>query len=169
MTEPSSPPPNYGTVTGQPPYPAYPQPGMQAPVSGGMPQEPPPKYELPKEGPYAPPPTGAPSAYPQQQYPPQGYQGTTTVVTQPQQTVIVHHAAVFGPMPVPMQCPNCQATITTTISHQSGGLTWLTAGLLCLFGCWLGCCLIPFCIPDLQDVEHSCPNCHKHIGTYSRL
>lgn len=37
------------------------------------------------------------------------------------------------------------------------------------FRCWLGCCLIPFCIQDLQDVKHICPNCSKVVGVYRRI
>ena len=37
-----------------------------------------------------------------------------------------------------------------------GTLTWLSAGAICLFGCWLGCCLIPFAIDGCKDVEHYC-------------
>lgn len=37
------------------------------------------------------------------------------------------------------------------------------------FSCWLGCCLIPCCIPECQDIEHRCPNCKAHLGTFRRL
>ena len=36
---------------------------------------------------------------------------------------------------------------------------------LCCVGCDLGCCFIPFCINDLKDANHDCPNCGSRIGT----
>ena len=35
--------------------------------------------------------------------------------------------------------------------------------------CWLGCCLIPFCLDGCKDVIHSCPNCHARLGSYRRM
>lgn len=34
---------------------------------------------------------------------------------------------------------------------------------------WLGCCLIPFCINGAKDVVHSCPNCQRMVGRYTRM
>ncbi|CAH1787014.1 unnamed protein product [Owenia fusiformis] len=140
----------------------YPQPGQQMPGKE-YPQEPPPKYEAPG-GAGAPgyPPQGAyppQGSYPQGSYP-QGYQQQTVMAQPVQQTVIVQ-SSQLGPHPKMMECPHCHATVTTTVTYQSGGLTWLSAGLLCLFGCWMGCCLIPFCIDDLQDADHGF--CDRHF------
>lgn len=71
--------------------------------------------------------------------------------------------------PTSGQCPHCQQTITTNCSYKNGMATWLSCGGLCLFGCWLGCCLIPFCVDGLKDVTHHCPNCQRIIGVKSRL
>ena len=64
------------------------------------------------------------------------------------------------------------------VHHESGLGTWLACGGICLFGCWAGCCLIPFCLDDLrvsfgiiminlkilyQDTVHKCENCNKLI------
>jgi lipopolysaccharide-induced tumor necrosis factor-alpha factor len=195
MSDPGAPPPNYGAVVGQPQAgapsdgtsggPSYPQPG--APPVAPYPTEPPPQYEPskdypPQQGAYPPqqgvhPPAGA---YPQQAayppvggtYPPQGQPGQMGYQTVPiglqQQTVIVRNMQ-WGPHAQVTQCMYCHATVTTSIGHQPGGVTWLAAGLICIVGCWLGCCLIPFCVPDLQDVEHNCPNCSKLLGVHRRL
>ena len=64
MSDSTAPPPTYGTAVGDP----YMQPGQaSAPVI----TEPPPKYEAPKDGPYAqqPPPVGYPPIQPQGAYP----------------------------------------------------------------------------------------------------
>ncbi|KAI2808813.1 hypothetical protein BLOT_006761 [Blomia tropicalis] len=82
-------------------------------------------------------------------------------------TVIVRQG--FGPYPMQVTCSNCNASVMTETSASPGLLTWLLSGTLLLVGCWLGCCLIPCCIPECQDIEHRCPNCKIQIGTYRRL
>ena len=37
------------------------------------------------------------------------------------------------------------------------------------FRCVIGCCFIPFCIDDMKDVTHTCPNCRTVLGIYRRL
>ena len=56
----------------------------------------------------------------------------------------------FGPYPMQVTCPNCNATLMSETSATPGLLTWLLSGGLIVFGCWLGCCLIPCCIPECQ-------------------
>ncbi|XP_075371130.1 lipopolysaccharide-induced tumor necrosis factor-alpha factor [Mycteria americana] len=85
------------------------------------------------------------------------------------QTVYVQQPVVFYDRPVQMCCPSCNQMIVTRLSYDSGALTWLSCGGLCLLGCIAGCCLIPFCIDALKDVDHTCPNCSALIGSYKRL
>lgn len=109
--------------------------------------------------------------------PPQPYQAppprmqpvgpTTTTIITPPTPIIVN--MVFGESPVSMVCPHCQTHIITCTTYQDGTLTWLSAGALLLLGCWLGCCLIPFCLDGCKDVIHSCPNCHARLGSYRRM
>jgi lipopolysaccharide-induced tumor necrosis factor-alpha factor len=77
--------------------------------------------------------------------------------------------AAFAKSPVQCSCPNCRSMIITRVEQTSGLLTWLLCFFLVLFGCWLGCCLIPFCISDLQNIQHYCPNCNAFIGEYRPL
>ena len=70
----------------------------------------------------------------------------------------------FGRTPRAMQCPSCGQHITTVTHLESGTTTWVVAGGTCLFGCWLGCCLIPFYIDDLKDCKHHCPACNAYLG-----
>lgn len=55
-----------------------------------------------------------------------------------------------------MMCPQCRASIQTTVKYEPSTKTHLFAGLLCLMGCWGGCCLIPYCVDSCQAAEHSC-------------
>ena len=75
----------------------------------------------------------------------------------------------FSKNPIQCTCANCRSLIITRVEQSSGLLAWLICLLLALFGCWLGCCLIPFCISDLQNVQHYCPNCNAFIGEYRPL
>ncbi|NXN89772.1 LITAF factor, partial [Bombycilla garrulus] len=85
------------------------------------------------------------------------------------QTVYVQQPVVFYDRPVQMCCPSCNQMIVTRLSYNSGALTWLSCGGLCLVGCVAGCCLIPFCIDALKDVDHICPKCSALVGSYKRL
>ncbi|GAU95147.1 hypothetical protein RvY_06822 [Ramazzottius varieornatus] len=73
------------------------------------------------------------------------------------------------PDPCQIQCPSCNNNVLTQTEYEAGAMTWLWAGGLCLLGCWLGCCLVPFCINETQDVIHKCPNCNSVVGRYRRL
>ncbi|ELU05556.1 hypothetical protein CAPTEDRAFT_140846, partial [Capitella teleta] len=74
----------------------------------------------------------------------------------------------FGEDPVQTWCPNCQTQILTSTQYDVGTYAWLICAILCICGCHLGCCLIPFCVPGCQDVIHSCPNCHQMITRWNR-
>ncbi|NWV21092.1 LITAF factor, partial [Origma solitaria] len=85
------------------------------------------------------------------------------------QTVYVQQPVLFYDRPVQMCCPSCNQMIVTRLSYDAGALTWLSCGGLCLLGCIVGCCLIPFCIDALKDVDHTCPKCNALVGSYKRL
>lgn len=124
-----------------------------------------------------PPPGPGSAPYPppqQQQYPPTGGYSqvppgmagqTTVVVTQP----VVVHTGIYRGVPVSCQCPHCRAQVVTAVTYTAGLLPWLLCLGLLLIGCWAGCCLIPFCIDDLKDTTHYCPNCKQVLGTYRRI
>lgn len=140
-----------------PPYPEQAQaPGFYPPQQGYNPQQP---------------------AYPFQQpgYPPQttpygnqpGYANTTTTIIQ--QPTAVLATVTFRESPVAMTCPNCRASVVTGINYVTGTLTWLACLGLCVVGCDGGCCLIPFCLDSMKDVEHVCPSCGTQVGVYRRM
>ncbi|KAH9490018.1 hypothetical protein Btru_045050 [Bulinus truncatus] len=139
--------------------------------------EPPPKYEPPVAG-YPTDPSQQPGMYPPGgSYPPPGaypqsYQGsaqTTVVVHQPSTMPLPSASYRYMQYPALIVCQHCQATVTTATEYQVGLLTWAIAGLICLFGLWLGCCLIPFCIDGTKDVLHRCPNCKQIVGKFSHF
>lgn len=35
--------------------------------------------------------------------------------------------------------------------------------------CVFGCCFVPFCVYECQDVEHFCPNCRRLLGVFRRI
>ncbi|XP_062999449.1 lipopolysaccharide-induced tumor necrosis factor-alpha factor [Elgaria multicarinata webbii] len=87
----------------------------------------------------------------------------------PVQAVYIQNPLLFHDRPVQMSCPSCSRMIVTLTTYRAGALTWLSCGGLCLLGCWAGCCLIPFCVDALLDVDHHCPNCQALLGSYKRL
>ncbi|BFZ18094.1 hypothetical protein BsWGS_21133 [Bradybaena similaris] len=93
------------------------------------------------------------------------YSNTTTIVTQPTVTVV----QVYRESPVRTTCPHCRADVVTATYYETGTFTWVACFVICLFVCWLGCCLFPFCIDGCKDVVHSCPNCRQQIARFNRM
>jgi len=156
---PEPPPPYYESASGSdpnvPPLPHNPQ--QYGTKQGAYPQQP---------GSYP----HQPGAYPQQPGPPPLLTAQPTMQgSYVAQTIIVGPGMVFGAYPVTMCCPGCQAQIVTQTNNRAGLLAWLICGGLVLIGCWAGCCLIPFCIAECQDIDHYCPNCKRMVGTYRRI
>ncbi|EFX82793.1 hypothetical protein DAPPUDRAFT_48931 [Daphnia pulex] len=85
------------------------------------------------------------------------------------QPIIVTTVIPVGPGTTHTVCPHCHAEIDTSVRTEPGLIAWLSGGLLVLFGCWLGCCLIPCCIPECMNVHHACPNCKAYLGRYSHF
>uniref|UniRef100_A0A8C8U411 LITAF domain containing n=1 Tax=Peromyscus maniculatus bairdii TaxID=230844 RepID=A0A8C8U411_PERMB len=72
-------------------------------------------------------------------------------------------------MPMQTICPFCGSHIITVTTPVPGILTWLLCSGLFIFGCFLGCCFLPFCVRSLMDVRHSCPVCHQELFHHHRL
>jgi lipopolysaccharide-induced tumor necrosis factor-alpha factor len=92
--------------------------------------------------------------------------------TAPNETMLNPHEVQINPVirlsdkPMQCTCANCRSSIITHVKKTPGLLVWIISFILILFGCWLGCCLIPFCIGDIQNTQHFCPNCKAFIGEY---
>ena len=94
---------------------------------------------------------------------------TTRTVVQQQPPVLVNAGFMCGELPVSMKCPACQTQIVTATEYEPGALSWLACCGLAAVGCAFGCCFIPFCINEMKDVTHTCPNCKVVVGVYRRL
>ncbi|KAK3755787.1 hypothetical protein RRG08_033964 [Elysia crispata] len=148
-------------------YPDAPPPKYEPPAAGFHNPDQPPMAGYPPPGPYPPQPT---AGYPPGQYPPPQHHGhATVVVTQPVVAPINGSVMCFGQSPALIVCPHCQATVTTSTDYTTGLMTWLLAGGVCIVGCWLGCCLVPFCIDAGKDVVHTCPNCKRQVGMFKQI
>lgn len=83
--------------------------------------------------------------------------------------VVVNVTSSLGSHSQRFVCPSCHQDMVTKTTPTAGLLTWILSGACLVFGCWLGCCLIPCCIRECQDIEHRCSNCKAYIGTYRRI
>ncbi|KAF9292640.1 cell death-inducing p53 target 1 [Mortierella alpina] len=86
--------------------------------------------------------------------------------------------------PAMVICQHCRHLVLTDTTTENGRI-WQTAsapletacsctyvGVLALFLLGVttfGCCLLPLCLTSCKDVMHSCPNCERDIGLYSRI
>ena len=61
-------------------------------------------------------------------------------------------------------CHHCGADEMTKFHSKAGILAWISCFVICLFGFWCGCCLIPFCISALNEQSHKCARCGKFLG-----
>ncbi|XP_072335949.1 LITAF domain-containing protein-like [Scyliorhinus torazame] len=105
-------------------------------------------------------------------------QPSTAMTNQNRAPVIVQQpvspafaAASFTDRPARTVCPNpsCGYEIMTQVTYKVGLLGWIIFGATMFLGCWLGCCLLPFFVKALKDVEHTCPRCSYNIYTYKRM
>ncbi|ESO06655.1 hypothetical protein HELRODRAFT_64675 [Helobdella robusta] len=94
---------------------------------------------------------------------------TNTYVAANTHTVVVGSALQAPEYPYNTTCPSCNAPILTAAEYKSGALTWIICVVLTLVGCFLGCCLIPFCINSTKDVVHTCPRCNIVVGQHKRI
>lgn len=81
---------------------------------------------------------------------------------------IVTTVVPVGPGTTHMICPCCHAEIDTATKTEPGLIAYFSGVVIFLLGGWLGCCLIPCCIPECMDVQHTCPHCGTYLGTYRR-
>ncbi|CAF3172079.1 unnamed protein product [Rotaria socialis] len=83
--------------------------------------------------------------------------------------LITTRPLMYGDLPIQCSCPNCYQIIVTRVEKKEALLSWLICSGILLMGGWLGCCLIPFCIDSLKDIEHYCPHCAALLGARRRI
>ncbi|XP_047388745.1 lITAF domain-containing protein isoform X3 [Sciurus carolinensis] len=76
---------------------------------------------------------------------------------------------ISSSLPMRTLCPYCGNYIVTVTTAVPGLLTWLLCSGLLVFGCFLGCCLVPFFVKSLMDVSHSCPVCKHELYHFHRV
>ncbi|XP_012826812.1 lipopolysaccharide-induced tumor necrosis factor-alpha factor homolog isoform X2 [Xenopus tropicalis] len=81
----------------------------------------------------------------------------------------VQGANNFREAPTFTTCSFCQSQVRTRTEYTIGSLTVILFLIIILFGCWFGCCLIPFFVQHCKDVNHFCPNCNRLIHRFRRL
>lgn len=74
----------------------------------------------------------------------------------------------FGEYPLFMKCNYCKVEMMTTVSAKAAPAAHALAFLCILFGCVLGCCLIPYCMDGLTIYVHRCSFCGNYCGESQR-
>ncbi|XP_017077780.1 lipopolysaccharide-induced tumor necrosis factor-alpha factor homolog [Drosophila eugracilis] len=65
-----------------------------------------------------------------------------------------------------VRCPSCKGEVTTSLVTSPTRKTHLCAFTLYICCCWPFVCL-PYFINYCKSVQHYCPNCGCHIGSYA--
>ncbi|RUS69577.1 hypothetical protein EGW08_022661 [Elysia chlorotica] len=90
-----------------------------------------------------------------------------------QQQAPVYHSplviVIYGPESTTIRCQHCGEIVNTVTETKAGALTYLLSLMLFMWGCFAGCCCIPFCVNFGKNVEHSCPYCNNVVGTYKPI
>ena len=76
--------------------------------------------------------------------------------------------ASFRDVPTTAHCSSCGTQVLTYTKYRASSMTWALAGLLCAFGCHLGCCIAPFFYNSAKNVVHLCPLCSTELGMYAQ-
>ncbi|CAM2718646.1 unnamed protein product [Rotaria socialis] len=71
-------------------------------------------------------------------------------VTPPVTQIITVMQPKLGSLPVQCTCSKCHQSIVSRTELSNGLAVWVACLALVVVGCWLGCCLIPFCVDDLK-------------------
>ena len=67
-----------------------------------------------------------------------------------------------------VDCPFCEKEVHTQVDSSNSVCQYASCLGLYFFGCSAGCCLIPFCMSDLKDFTHKCPDCGKVLGKQTK-
>jgi hypothetical protein len=154
-----------GSYPSQPGYQPVEQPGYQLVQQAGY--QPAPTNFYPPQPDYLP----APAAHSPQQsnYAPlnggetQSPPRTDIMIVASSPIARVEYTIFLGPVPVPVNCPNCHRSVMTRVAYTAGAMTYTWCLVLwCFAGPF---CFIPFFCEECKDAKHYCPMCSHFIGT----
>jgi lipopolysaccharide-induced tumor necrosis factor-alpha factor len=91
------------------------------------------------------------------------------VIPAGQPIVYAQAPQVLSTKPQVLMCQHCHSEVMSTVRNEPGAVTWLSCLGCVVVGCWLGCCLIPFCVNELQDALHYCSRCGNFLGRKNLL
>ena len=66
--------------------------------------------------------------------------------------------------PIEMECKNCGHQGMSDCDPEHSKYTYLACTGLCVCGCFLGCCLVPFAMDSFKDAYHSCHKCGRDFA-----
>ena len=69
-------------------------------------------------------------------------------------------------VPMEVVCIYCGQIDFTETRLKNSFCNWLVCTGIAFSGCFCGCCLVPFCVGTLKDVEHVCGVCNSVLGLY---
>lgn len=102
-----------------------------------------------------------------------------SVLEAPRPRAPMSRDARYGRQPIPVVCEQCNHEIVTQpdVGSACSAAAVAASSTICLFGLvtclwpctWLGCQLLPFCVPELRDTVHHCPNCGAQCGRHRVL
>ncbi|XP_078034219.1 uncharacterized protein LOC144468532 [Augochlora pura] len=72
---------------------------------------------------------------------------------------------LWAPIPMTAVCHRCTTIVVTAVEVRRSVITHITAFALFLCGCW-PCCMLPYCLNSCNNIDHYCPVCNAHLGTY---
>jgi lipopolysaccharide-induced tumor necrosis factor-alpha factor len=115
---------------------------------------------------------GPPGTVYPMQMPPGAAPGPTTVIIagspapmNAQGAILSVNATRISRLPVQVQCPRCGHVGFTRTTYVMGAGNWIWCAGLAMFGCWMGCCLIPLGMDAYKDTTHHCTRCNSLLGT----
>ena len=92
---------------------------------------------------------------------------TTPIPTTYSNIIIIPNSTIvhFDVESIKCKCQFCNITQYTKTKKKYTWCAHLSSLLCILCGCFYGCCLIPYCIDDINITKHYCRNCKKYLGS----
>ncbi|XP_046737153.1 lipopolysaccharide-induced tumor necrosis factor-alpha factor homolog, partial [Diprion similis] len=66
-------------------------------------------------------------------------------------------------------CPTCRKNVITEVKISYSKIAHITCVLCVIFGCFLGCCLLPYFSMCFVTAKHYCPECDTHLASHNSI